>query len=490
VFTERLSFWSGMAVAAAVGVVNPGGARAADPAPATPSQPSQQELLNRINSLQSEVDQLKEIAKAQQKQEDQTARRTEHTTSAELTHDAEQTDRFGLPKIGGLNATYSDGRLVIRTDDNRFSLHPWIQSQFRYEATYRDDAQHSGKDPDTQAGFEIRRLKFGLDGYIFTPDLQYYFQWQVDRKSGDTLLEAAYGKYHLAGTPFYLKAGQFKEPLDHEQILASRYLTAQDRTLSNDLFSGGEGFVQGAGFGFDNGDNIRGELDYTDGARSLNTNFEQFPVGANSADWGAIGRLEVKAFGNWKDYDFSTGAYGSTSDFLVFGVANDYTEAGDTHAFTYVADVDYGTRSGFALYGAFTGRAFAHSTIASIGSTGGTTGKATGTNGNDWSFRGQASYAIDRHWEPYAQYEFLHLDPNNLPAHAQNQIQILRAGINYYIFGPVARISVEAEYLPGGSPLSDDGSGILATGGATKTSGITHGGGNEFIGRVQFQIAL
>ena len=71
------------------------------------------------------------------------------------------------------------------------------------------------------------------------------------------MLEAAYGKYHVPDSPFYLKAGQFKAPLDHEQILASRYLTAQDRTLTNDLFTGGEGFVQGASVIYDNNGPVR-----------------------------------------------------------------------------------------------------------------------------------------------------------------------------------------------------------------------------------------
>lgn len=485
-FSERHSYWSALALAAAIAAAVPKTAVADDLAPA---QPTQQQLLDKINALQLEVNQLKEIAQQQQKQNDDTARRVDGKTAAELTKETERVDRFGLPQINGFSAAYSDGRLLIQSDDKRFTAHPWIQSQFRYESTYRDNGQHGGKDPDTQSGFELRRLKFGVDGNIFTPDLSYYFQWQTDRKTGDTLLEGAYGKYHLPNTPFYLKAGQFKEVLDHEQILASRYLTAQDRTLTNDLFTGAEGFVQGAAVGFDVG-NVRGELAYTDGALSLNTNFEQFPVGANTADWGVVGRIDIKAFGNWKDYDFSTGAYGASSDFLVFGIGSNYTEAGDTRSFTHILDVDFGTKRGFALYGAYTGRAFAHSAIGSIGTNGGTTGKTAGTNGYDFSLRGQVSYVIDQNWEPYAQYEFIHFDPDNLPVGVQNQIQILRVGVNYYFIGPVARISLEGEYIPGGTPVSDDGSGILATGAASATKGFSHGGGNEFIARVQFQLAL
>lgn len=456
---------------------------AADPAATLPTQ---QELFDKINALQAEVQELRQITQQQANQ----AAGEQNATAAALSRDAEKFDRFGLEAFHGLHADYSDGRLVIRDDSGHFLLHPWFQSQFRYEATYREDGKNGGRDADTQAGFELRRVKMGLDGFVFTPDLTYRFQWQVDRKSGETLLEGASGQYRLPNSPFYAIVGQFKGPLDHEQILASRYLTATDRTLSNDLFTGGEGFLQGAGGGFDNGGPVRAQLVYTDGRLSLNTNFENYPTGANTADYGAAGRVEFKAFGKWKDYDFSTGAYGASADFLVAGAGADYSEAGDTHAITHIIDIDYGARNGFAFYGAYTGRAFSHAAIGSIGTIGGTTGSAVGTNGYDWSARAQISYALNSRWEPYGQYEFIHLDPSNLPAHARNQIQAIRLGVNYYLYGPVARISAEGVYMPGGSPISDDGNGTLATGAATKTSGFTTGGGNELIFRLQFQLAL
>ena len=112
---------------------------------------------------------------------------------------------------------YTDGRFVIQDDAGQFSLHAWAQSQFRYEATYRDNAKGGGVHADTQDGFELRRVKFGFDGFIFTPDLTYKFQWQVDRTTGQTLLEGAWA-IHLPNTPFYVIAGQFKAPLDHEQL--------------------------------------------------------------------------------------------------------------------------------------------------------------------------------------------------------------------------------------------------------------------------------
>jgi hypothetical protein len=467
---------SGFALLAAVGMAGPGAAGA--------EQPTNQELLDKVNALQAQVEQLK--GHQQMKEE------LDRVAGDKASADAVQADadrRSNLLAPEGFTAGYTNERFLIQSSDGRYVLHPWLQLQFRDVTTYRDDAQHNGRDSDTQNGFEIRRLKFGFDGNAVTPDLTYLLQFAVDRKTGILSLEQAFGKYRLPNTGgLYLKGGQYKEPLDHEQLLASRYLTAVDRTLTNDLFTNSEGFVQGVSIGFDNGGALRGEFAFTDGQRSANTNFQDFST--TPADWGVAGRAEYKFFGNWADYDRTTGAYDSKSDFLVAGAGADYTEAGDTSSFVHVIDANYGNTRGLGLYGAYTGRSFNHAAIGSIGSNGGTTGKTIGTDGYDWSFRGQVSYAIDTHWEPYAQYEYIHLDHSNLPAGARNDIQVLRAGVNYYFHGTQARLTFDVNYLPDGSPVSDDGIGLLATGAATKTTGISHGGGNEVIVRAQFQIAL
>ncbi|MDB5291779.1 MAG: phosphate-selective porin family protein [Phycisphaerales bacterium] len=472
----RNSYWSGLALLAAVGV---GGTAAAGT-----EQPSNQELLDKVNALQAQVEQLKS---QQQLKQDLDRASGEKSTADAVKVEADRQSQLLSPE--GFSAGYTDGKFIIQSPDGRYLLHTWLQLQFRDVTNYRENAQHNGRDNDTQNGFEIRRLKFGFDGNAITPDLTYFLQFAVDRKTGVLSLEQAFGKYRLPNTGgLYIKGGQYKEPLDHEQLLASRYLTAVDRTLSNDLFSNSEGFVQGVSLGFDNNGAVRGEFAFTDGQRSANTNFQDFST--TPADWGVAARAEYKVTGNWSDYDRTTGAYDTKSDFLVFGAGADYTEAGDTNSLVHVIDGNYGNKNGLGVYGAYTGRAFQHAAIGSIGTNGGTTGKTVGTDGYDWSLRGQVSYAIDTHWEPYVQYEYIHLDHSNLPSGVKNDIQVFRAGVNYYFHGTQARLTFDLNYLPDGSPVSDDGIGILATGASTKTSGISHGGGNEFIARAQFQIAL
>src|SRR5205085_6399391 len=138
-----------------------------------------------------------------------------------------------------------------------------------------------------------------LDGNIFTPDLQYWFQFAVDRHNGTPALEQAYVQYHFAGTPFSLKAGQFKDPLDHEQLVSTRNTVAPDRTLVNDQFANAEAFVQGVDLLLGDGGPLRAQAAFTDGLKSGNTSFQDYPTTGIPADWGAAARVEYKLFGNW-----------------------------------------------------------------------------------------------------------------------------------------------------------------------------------------------
>src|SRR5262249_52760321 len=145
---------------------------------------------------------------------------------------------------------------------------------------------------DTQNGFEMRRAKLMFDGNLFSKDLTYQIIWNTDRKSGNLSLDDAWARYHFPDTPYAVRAGQIRNPFDHEQLtFATKSLTV-DRSLVDDLFAGGEGLVQGVSLGYENGP-IRAEVAFTDGLRSQNTNFQDFPT--NNTNYGFSGRVEYKA---------------------------------------------------------------------------------------------------------------------------------------------------------------------------------------------------
>jgi hypothetical protein len=430
---------------------------AAEPNAPEPALPDQ------IKELRAKLDQLESREAAQEQKQEE---RQQQATLESTLQDAEQHSR--LLDVTGINAGFVPGRgFFLSSDDGNFLLHPWLQFQFRNTTTYREDALHKGHTDDTQTGFEVRRLKFGVDGNLFSPDLTYMFQMAVDRHTGNVGLEMAWAKYHFPNTPFAVRAGQFKDPLDHEELAASRFFSAADRSLIDDTFINGEGFIKGVSVIYDPNTFVRGEAAFTGGIKNFNTNFQQFPT--NPASWGAAARGEIKAFGDWRDYE-RISAYGIRHDSLVLGAGLDNTETGPSDSLVQVVDAQYQTRSGLSLYGAFLGRYMTQ--VASKNTKG-------VRDTYDSTARFQASYAIDRHWEPYGRFEYIHFNGHEFAARTQTNVQVITGGFNYYLYGQAAKFTVDLSYLPNGSPIADDGFGILASNRQ-----------QELVGRAQLQVVF
>jgi hypothetical protein len=419
------------------------------------SAPTTQDVNSRIDALQNEITQLR----AEQKE--QKAATAAQTTNSVL-NDADRHSQ--LLDAQGVLAGYTNGRFVLQSEDGKYLAHPWLQVQFRNVTDYRQDGVNNRD--DTQTGFEVRRLKFGVDGNLFGDQFTYFTQFAVDRKSGNVQLEQAWGKYQFDHTPFAVRAGQFKDPLDHEQLLASKYYAPIDRSLINDTFAGSEGFIKGVSFIYDPSTFIRAEAGFTGGLKNTNTNFEQFATTGITANFGGAGRVEYKPFGTWSEYDKGS-AYGAKTNTLVFGGGADLTEAGDTQTLVHVADVQYTTATGWSLYASYLGRYTRNNSAAKNADT------------YDPTVRGQVSWAINKQWEPYARYEYIHFDGKEFAAGTTTNVHVLTAGVNYYVFGQSLRLSLDATYLPNGSPVADDGIGVL-----------TNNGRNIWVGRAQVQLLL
>jgi hypothetical protein len=437
--------------------------KAAEPAP----QPAAADVNSQLQSIRSLLQQVKEQEKmlaTEQETLEQLQQRQAAFGAAQ--RDAGQHSQ--LLDLRDLSAGFTPGRgFFLASDDGNFLLHPWLQFQFRNTTTYRQDVAKETE--DTQNGFEVRRLKFGADGNLFSPNLTYMFQFGVDRHTGTVGLEMAWVKLRFDGTPFGLRAGQFKGPLDHEQLAASRFFPAIDRTFVNDTFVNGEGFIKGVSAIYDPGTFIRGEAAFTGGLKNFNTNFQQFPT--NTADWGAAARAEFKAFGDWKDYE-RISAYGIEQRTLAFGAGADCTEGGRGGALVHVADVQYQSTTGWSLYAAYLGR-------YNRGLTPRNSKSKLTVDTYDPTARFQAAWAANAHWEPYARYEYVHFDGREFPAGARTNVQIITAGLNYYLYGQAAKLSFDVNYLPNGSPVADDGFGLLPDNGR-----------NQLVARAQLQVVF
>jgi hypothetical protein len=327
-------------------------------------------------------------------------------------------------------------------------------------STLRQGAD-SGDNNNVQNGFELRRLQLGVDGTMFTPDFTYRVFIQNVRTTGDIELVTAFARYHFADTPWSVLGGQFKAPLDHEQLISDKYQLAVDRTLTDDILAGGEAFSDGVSVVYDDHGPFRAQAALTNGFDVDNTSFQDYPTRA--ANFGVGGRAEYKAFGDWRDYDQFTSLKDHEQELLVFGAGVDFTEAGHSNALRHVIDAQFNSGP-LGLYAAYLGRYTQAN--AAFGDT------------YDASLRLQASYLFTSQIEGFGRYDFLHLDGKTVPAGTHETINEFTAGFNYYFHGHAAKFVLDLSYLPEGSPENDTGSGVLEN------------PKGELVGRAQFQLIL
>ena len=408
---------------------------AADSAP----QP-QGDMSTEIQSLKARLEQLEN----QQKQAEQHRQEAEQkldakVTADQLSHDATNADNHFLT-AEGFTAGYSDGRFVVQSADGNFTWRPWLHFQFRDVVEDRADRLGKGShiSDEVDNGFEARRMRFGFDGNMWSPDFTYFFNWTTSRASGNTsvsgarrrhggsvtasnnlggvpVLEEAWLAYHIPTTSWSVKLGQQHDPIIHEELTSSRYRHSAEISLTGDIFVNGDAFCEGAFLIYDAHRNLRVEAGVNHGMRSANTNFLDYPNngGFNAFDYGIAGRAEWKFFGRWKDYG-QVGAVDTKEPLLVVGVGGDYSERGRDGQAVAATDAMYADQHGLMLYGEFVDRYTTHNFGAYTQSGAGASiitpdpavaGKPT----NEYSILMEGGYIIDHRIEPFARYEFMHL---------------------------------------------------------------------------------
>ncbi|HEX4795980.1 MAG TPA: hypothetical protein VH370_19485 [Humisphaera sp.] len=454
------------------------------------TQPS--DYTQEIKALRERLDQLE----VRQKEADQKRVEAEQKLEAQKTESAVKADaqhHDNLFDAGGITGGYINDRFTIQSDDGRFVLRPWYQLQIRYVTLWRQDFKPDGGD-DTQTGFEIRRMKIGLDGNMFSPDFTYFFNWATNRANGTStvksstgatvgtvsnglggvpILEEAWVKYKFHNTDFYVQAGQLKDPVLHDQIVSSRYQQSAERSLTADIFTNGDAFTEGIMGIYDPKGWIRTVAGFNHGMRSANTNFQDFPT--NAYNWGVAGRAEVKVMGEWKDYS-QVGAVGVKQPLLVFGAGADYSERGPANQTVFAIDGQFAGASGFNMYGAYVGRYTNHNFgIPLTSSTGASfatpnlndAGKATYEN----SGLIQVGWLFNQHLEPFGRFEYMTLR-GTPQGSIDNDIPVITTGLNYYFFGHRAKLTAEVIYLPQGIPIDDQGGDLLISNGKAEISGV------------------
>lgn len=446
------------------------------------ADPTNQQLLQKINQLQSKVDAL-------QAQQDQQNDLTTAVQQVLAESDSQSMMMGSVPSGIGYDATTG---IHFASDDGNFLLHPFVLAQFRGVANYRDDIPATGgggadapaHGDDTQSGFEIRRLEFGLDGHIYSPNLQYFLQIDFPRNSGVATLEDAYMTYRLGDTsPWTVKAGQFKDIPWHETTVADSNGLAADVSLVTGLIGGFSGTpnlsdqarVQGIDAGYA-AQIWRAEVAFTDGYNTGNTPFfDNTVVGTVKENFGVSGRFEYKVMGDdtaWQEYN-QLSAMGDKSEMLIVGGGTDWTQAGSNNLVFYTADAQYDSPSGLSLYGAFLG--------AWITTPHGITGVVPKQQSTNAGFLAQGGYMLNHQWEPFGRVDYTSLNGSLATAiyGPEHNVWELTMGVNYYLYGERAKVTLDGSYLPNGCPTDADGLGYLSD-----------NGHSELVARLQLQLLI
>lgn len=437
------------AFAAAASVMAGGTVRAAEPTPA--------QLMEQIQQLQAKVQQLETT---QQSQASLSGKEVDATVERVL-NDADR--RSQLLQMEGFTAGYNKGKFLIQDAAGNWSMHPYLQFQFRSTTNYTDDGKQAGEDADIENGFEVRRLKAGIDGTAFNPNVTYNFLWATSSSGGSVGLEQAWVKYVFADD-WAVRAGQIVNPVFHEQTTSARRLQAVDRSLANTLITGtNEAFSQAVSIQYGPKEGaLFVEAGLEDGFISGNTDFVD-PNEGGTNNFGVFARVNYFVHGQRSAYDdFS--AMGNKEDLLVIGGGGDMTQTGDSNAYLHTVDVQWENTSGLGIYAAYLGN-FVDSDA--------------GGDLYNWGFLAQAGYMLNDKWEVFGRYDYTKIDEDSVAPGAEDSFSEITLGVNYFIAGGhAAKISVDFSYLPDGAPSDIKGIGILGS------------GEDEYMVRAQFQLLL
>lgn len=402
---------------------------------ASAAEPTAQELMERIDALQTQVEQLESKRNAATTRPG-AVQGVEADATAEKSRDADRSGTLFM-QAGEMKLTAGhDGKFYIRSEDEAFSFSPTFQLQVRNVTNWIDAVDGD----EWENGFELRRAKFGAEGYIFNENLEYKFVWATNRSGGDVFLEDAVGSYQLSDD-WKILGGQFKSPVHHEELTSSSKQLAAERSLVNEELGGGVlDRVQGIALNYKT-DPINVVVALHDGAGSINTNFRDTPV--NDTDYGAAGRIEWLAAGDWKPYgDFS--AMGNKDGTLVFGAGADFTAQEDSNLITYTVDGQWENTEGTSVYGAVLGLT--------------ESAQGVGDDTTDWGAIVQIGQMLDDHWEPFARVGYLDPDDDTVDETIE-----LTGGVNYYWYKHNAKFTADVTYFPDGAP-GDSGLGIIDSG--------------------------
>jgi hypothetical protein len=344
--------------------------------------------------------------------------------------------------------------------------------QTRYVAVRRGAGADS-----VDAGFQIRRARLIVSGWFLDPRLTFRVRPSYDRATGNLQFDDAWVAYGR-DDGLKVKVGQYKPDVLREEIIPNFSELAVEASYASTYF--GLDYTQALQLTW-GGAHLRPSLLLHDGAYGANTDFN-----ADRTTVALAGRLELLAAGEWRSFAGSSG-FSSVTHGVLLGAAADY-ERGQRAPSRASPDVVKVTADVSAVWpGASLLAALylQHFTMT----WGGAGAAPTRLDGADQlGVVAQAGWFLVRdRLELLGRYEWMDFGgvyyrnaagavqagSRNLSA---SHLRIATAGVNWYLRGEAAKLSVDLQLTGDPVPVDNTSVGLLR-----------FDRGNEVALRTQFQ---
>ncbi len=414
-------------------------------------------------------------------------------------------DAGSRPSLAGKGVTAGwNKKFYLASEDGNFLMNIGGRIQFRYLYNQTDGASDEG-----EGGFQLRRMKFGFEGFIGKPQIGYKFTVAGNRDNTVVYIEDAAISYKF-DNGITLTGGRTKAPFLREELTSSGKQLTVERSLLNELFTAG--FTEGITVGWSN-PFLRLSAMVNDGINSaegpvvpssVSINSITVPPGGftpgstitptgtisptgradydkDNTDIAVTARADWRVLGDWKQWD-DTSAWTGEEMALFLGAAGHYevAETGTGGAgsndsfFLWTVDGSF-EWNGLGLFAAVMGSQFIEETPT-----------LTNNNNAQWGVVAQVGYmVIPDKFEPFARYEWFEGDgkastssiPGSSTSHGDYSAVTL--GANYYIRKHDAKFTFDVVYFLDGSPASSSGLGIHSNSAGTD---------DQWVARAQFQL--
>jgi len=257
----------------------------------------------------------------------------------------------------GMTAGYDNGA-VLGSADGNWLLRTNVHLQQRFIFNNRDDADTD--EESDRYGFEPTRVQLFLSGHVVDPSWYYLIRLNFgaqdrgggsvsfigeDSSSDSNLLNAYIGKDF--GNGLKVQMGAMQSQLLREDIVATQYQLAVERSTVNYMFNAG--YIDGVQVSWE-GDKFRAFGQLSDGAHTSNTTWS-----APDTEFALTGRFEFLFSGNWNQFNDFTSPRGSEGGIMAGAAAHyqkgeDGTAAEDIDTFVLTGDVSW-EGNGFNVFG-------------------------------------------------------------------------------------------------------------------------------------------